>query len=58
MDKKKRTFNDVLKDAVNEDGSISASKLEGDGSLGYNGGIACDVTEGPCACGAWHTGKK
>ena len=23
-------------------------------SLGTNGGIRCDVTEGACACGAWH----
>ena len=22
--------------------------------FGRNGGIACDVTSGPCACGAWH----
>lgn len=22
--------------------------------LGRNGGVACDVTSGPCACGAWH----
>lgn len=22
--------------------------------LGKNGGTACDVTSGPCACGAWH----
>ena len=22
--------------------------------LGRNGGVKCDVTEGPCACGAWH----
>jgi hypothetical protein len=22
--------------------------------LGRNGDIACDVTSGPCACGAWH----
>lgn len=22
--------------------------------LGTNGGVACDVTSGPCACGAWH----
>lgn len=25
-----------------------------EGLLGYNGGVACDVTEGPCACGAFH----
>lgn len=23
-------------------------------SLGINGGVRCDVTSGPCACGAWH----
>lgn len=22
--------------------------------VGRNGGRACDVTSGPCACGAWH----
>ncbi len=22
--------------------------------IGWNGGRACDVTSGPCACGAWH----
>ena len=22
--------------------------------FGRNGGIACDVMSGPCACGAWH----
>ena len=21
---------------------------------GKNGGVACDVTSGPCSCGAWH----
>lgn len=23
-------------------------------SLGTNGGRRCDVTSGPCSCGAWH----
>jgi len=23
-------------------------------SMGSNGGRACDVMSGPCACGAWH----
>ena len=23
-------------------------------SLGTNGGVRCDVTSGPCSCGAWH----
>jgi len=22
--------------------------------MGMNGGRRCDVTSGPCACGAWH----
>ncbi len=22
--------------------------------LGRNGGIKCDVVQGPCACGGWH----
>lgn len=25
---------------------------------GSNAGIKCDVGDGPCACGAWHKGKK
>ena len=23
-------------------------------SMGTNGGQRCDVTRGPCSCGAWH----
>lgn len=23
-------------------------------SVGSNGGRSCDVTSGPCSCGAWH----
>lgn len=23
-------------------------------NFGINAGIRCDVSEGPCACGAWH----
>lgn len=23
-------------------------------NMGTNGGVRCDVTSGPCACGAWH----
>lgn len=22
--------------------------------IAHNGGVACDVFEGPCSCGAWH----
>ncbi len=23
-------------------------------NFGTNGGVRCDVSSGPCACGAWH----
>jgi len=23
-------------------------------NYGTNGGVRCDVSEGPCSCGAWH----
>jgi hypothetical protein len=25
---------------------------------GYNAGVKCDMTDGPCACGAWHTPEQ
>ena len=25
-----------------------------EGLHGYNGGAPCDVSSGPCSCGAWH----
>ena len=28
--------------------------IEGKRTGRSNGGIPCDVTRGPCACGAWH----
>jgi len=31
---------------------MELEKHEGD--YGYNGGIGCDVRDGPCSCGAWH----
>jgi len=24
----------------------------------FNGGVACDMLIGPCACGAWHTAAE
>ncbi len=36
-------------------GVIDLALIEAHGALlGRNGGVACDVTQGPCACGAWH----
>ena len=39
------------------DGALDLSLIEAHGQhvdLGTNGGVKCDVVEGPCACGAWH----
>lgn len=37
------------------DGAIDLSIIEAHkGLLGHNGGVPCDVRNGPCSCGAWH----
>jgi len=38
------------------DGAIDASVMQAhEGLIGHtNGGRRCDVSTGPCACGAWH----
>lgn len=36
------------------DGALSALLMDAHPALGRNGGQKCDVTEGPCSCGAWH----
>lgn len=52
---KRRTFQELIEECMNDDGSISISKMqELEGSCGYNGSKGCDVTEGPCSCGGWH----
>lgn len=35
-------------------GAIDLMLMEEHPALGYNGGQKCDVTWGPCSCGAWH----
>lgn len=42
-------------------GALDLSLLDAHGehlNLGTNGGTKCDVLEGPCACGAWHTKEE
>lgn len=34
--------------------SVCTPVATGDGGDRFNGGVKCDVDEGPCACGAWH----
>lgn len=36
------------------DGAIDLSLFDSAPAVGYNGGVKCDVTSGPCSCGAWH----
>lgn len=39
------------------DGAVDIRLMEAHSEcvdLGENGGVKCDVVEGPCACGAWH----
>lgn len=34
--------------------ACTGAKVEGHRDFGSNGGIHCDVSSGPCSCGAWH----
>jgi hypothetical protein len=37
------------------DGALDGMLMQShEGYLGSNGGNRCDVSSGPCACGAWH----
>ena len=38
------------------DGAIDTRIMEAHSEISTrtNGGVRCDVTKGPCACGAWH----
>lgn len=50
-----RSFEQLTSQTVNEDGAIDLGKIDAfEGSCGSNGGRGCDVTSGPCSCGAWH----
>lgn len=39
------------------DGAVDIELIEAHSiglDMGSNGGVRCDVTSGPCCCGAWH----
>ena len=37
------------------DGAMDLEVLDAhEGIHGYNGGVGCDVSSGPCSCGAFH----
>lgn len=49
-----RSFEELVASATTEDGAIDLAALDDAPAVGYNGGVKCDVTSGPCSCGAWH----
>lgn len=52
----RHTFN-ALQQCCMVDGVMHLDLIDAHGKyvdLGTNGGVKCDVTTGPCACGAWH----
>ena len=55
-EKHKHTF-DELQECCMLDDAIDSFLMDAHSrfvNLGTNGGVRCDVTSGPCACGAWH----
>jgi len=50
----KRTFDELYSMAIDEDGVLDPMLLESVEPVGHNNGTWCDVTSGPCRCGAWH----
>jgi hypothetical protein len=49
------SFQDVLAHATTQEGAVDLAKLDRlEGRCGHNGNRGCDVTSGPCSCGAWH----
>jgi hypothetical protein len=48
------SFEGLMRHAATKNG-IDLRKLEAqEGRYGTNGGRGCDVSSGPCSCGAWH----
>lgn len=52
---KERTYEELVAGIVTDDGALDISKLDEVTPVGYNNGTWCDVTDGPCRCGAWHS---
>ncbi len=53
-----RTFSELLTRCTTTKGAVDLSAIANMPTVGYNGGVKCDVTEGPCSCGAWHPESK
>ena len=54
----RHAYNDLVACCM-EDGVLNTELLQcHEGAFGSNGGVKCDVMEGPCACGGWHGGNN
>ena len=49
-----RSFDELVEMVRTPEGALDLSALDKLPAVGYNGGVKCDVTKGPCSCGAWH----
>lgn len=50
----KHTFEELMQCVSDSEGNLDMRKLQNHTVNCYNGGQKCDVTTGPCSCGAWH----
>lgn len=56
-DQHRHNYDQLLECCLLDNGSLSLFLLDAHAehaSVGTNGGVRCDTTEGPCSCGAWH----
>jgi len=52
-EKHKHTYDELVECCMPEN-ILDFKLIDAHPAVGYNGGSKCDVTEGPCSCGAWH----
>jgi hypothetical protein len=53
-EKHKHSYTELIACCAHE-GAINSMLMQAhEGYLGSNGGVNCDVVNGPCKCGAWH----
>lgn len=49
-----RTYDELITQCTDKDGVLDVMAIDELPAVGTNGGKKCDVTSGPCSCGAWH----
>ena len=50
----RHSFAGMIECCTLESGELDLSLIDAHPPVGKNGGVNCDVIEGPCSCGAWH----